>query len=467
MSDSTSTDKTAVVPDSPSPVRRLLAAAPWRLWTVIGSLLVVIVLAGLWLYSIYGPLDQGALRQQQETLTGVALSDAAAVQAEAQVSGTASPSALISPLSTSNHLRITLVGPDGTVLADTAHSVDEMQNHLDRPEVAAALGGSTGTDVRVSRTDSIERVYASAPVELSGTTYALCVSLPLSNVRGVPVAAREASTLLLIVGVFAALIILCITIRLASRPVRRLESVRRDFTRDAAEQLDVPAATIRQLSGDVASAARAGDLAAVQALAPHLDYESVYLEQTVDRLRRLAALEDRDGRQGPLQTASFSQAVHASFETHRQQAAERGLSLELADATAQDDTCLVGLSDAVAELICDGLIDNALRYTDRGGVTLRLSATSDLVKLQVVDTGAGIAPAEQERIFERFYRGEAARRLEQGGTAAQGAGLGLSLVRHAVKRAHGSVGLASEEGRGSTFTILLPRVSEPLEVVDA
>ena len=178
-------------------------------------------------------------------------------------------------------------------------------------------------------------------------------------------------------------------------------------------------------------------------------------------------MEDRDGRQGPLQTASFSQAVHASFETHRQQAAERGLSLELADATAQDDTCLVGLSDAVAELICDGLIDNALRYTDRGGVTLRLSATSDLVKLQVVDTGAGIAPTEQERIFERFYRGEAARRLEQGGAAAQGAGLGLSLVRHAVKRARGSVGLASEEGKGSTFTILLPRVSEPLEVVDA
>ena len=79
----------------------------------------------------------------------------------------------------------------------------------------------------------------------------------------------------------------------------------------------------------------------------------------------------------------------------------------------------------------------------------------------------GIAPTEQERIFERFYRGEAARRLEQGGAAAQGAGLGLSLVRHAVKRARGSVGLASEEGKGSTFTILLPRVSEPLEVVDA
>ena len=98
------------------------------------------------------------------------------------------------------------------------------------------------------------------------------------------------------------------------------------------------------------------------------------------------------------------------------------------------------------------LVENAIKYTERGGdVRVRCTAQSDEAELVVADSGIGIAPADQERIFERFYRVDRARSRATGGT-----GLGLSIVRHIVANHGGTVAVASEEGRGSTFTVRLP-----------
>jgi signal transduction histidine kinase len=100
------------------------------------------------------------------------------------------------------------------------------------------------------------------------------------------------------------------------------------------------------------------------------------------------------------------------------------------------------------ESLIYNLVSNALAYTERGSVDISLTPDGDHVVLKVSDTGIGISYADQERVFERFYRVDMARSRESGGT-----GLGLSLVRHAVERAHGTVELASEPGEGSTFTV--------------
>jgi two-component system phosphate regulon sensor histidine kinase PhoR len=102
--------------------------------------------------------------------------------------------------------------------------------------------------------------------------------------------------------------------------------------------------------------------------------------------------------------------------------------------------------------ILQNLLDNALRYTAPGG-RIRVTAAvegSEMV-MSVEDTGIGIPKADQERIFERFYRADAARSRESGGT-----GLGLSIVKHLVEAHGGRIRVESEVGHGSTFYVHLP-----------
>jgi two-component system phosphate regulon sensor histidine kinase PhoR len=130
----------------------------------------------------------------------------------------------------------------------------------------------------------------------------------------------------------------------------------------------------------------------------------------------------------------------------------------------------------------DNLIDNAIKYTPEGGsvtVSWRSDASSiehpttrqppalpgvpapniqhpassiqHPVVISVTDTGIGIKPEDQKRVFERFYRVDKARSRELGGT-----GLGLSIVKHLAQSFGGNVGVESEPGKGSTFSITLP-----------
>lgn len=103
------------------------------------------------------------------------------------------------------------------------------------------------------------------------------------------------------------------------------------------------------------------------------------------------------------------------------------------------------------------LLDNAVAYSpDATRVGVGVSTTEDLVQIAVVDQGVGIPPTEQDRIFERFYRVDPARSRNTGGT-----GLGLSIVKHVAADHGGDVTVWSQPGRGSTFTLRLPRAEEP------
>jgi len=95
------------------------------------------------------------------------------------------------------------------------------------------------------------------------------------------------------------------------------------------------------------------------------------------------------------------------------------------------------------------LLSNAVKYTESGGLTIRLTAADDRAVLTVADTGTGIAPDEQARVFDRFHR------VSTDGTQG-GAGIGLALVADLVHAHLGSIELVSTPGRGSAFTVTLP-----------
>src|SRR5690606_14917020 len=102
--------------------------------------------------------------------------------------------------------------------------------------------------------------------------------------------------------------------------------------------------------------------------------------------------------------------------------------------------------------LVDNLIDNAIKYTpEKGRVQVRLKVAAGEVILEVEDTGIGISPQYQQRVFERFYRVDKARSQSLGGT-----GLGLSIVKNIAERHSGNVSVISQLGSGSTFTFRMP-----------
>jgi len=124
-------------------------------------------------------------------------------------------------------------------------------------------------------------------------------------------------------------------------------------------------------------------------------------------------------------------------------------------------TMLLVAPTQMAPVRCDGgklrqvvlnLVENAVKYSPEGGrVELRVEDGTELVRLQVTDTGLGIPPAEQERVFEKFYRVDA-----QMSRGIGGSGLGLYISRQIVEQMGGRLTVDSELGRGSTFTVELP-----------
>ena len=125
------------------------------------------------------------------------------------------------------------------------------------------------------------------------------------------------------------------------------------------------------------------------------------------------------------------------------------LSLELPETSAR------AFIDADRmQQVLHNLLENAIRYTEPGGrIVLRLSSTRTEVKIEVSDTGIGISPANLPFVFERFFRGDRARRTYSGGS-----GLGLSIVKWIVEAHKGEVSAASKAGEGTTFTVMLPLV---------
>lgn len=228
-----------------------------------------------------------------------------------------------------------------------------------------------------------------------------------------------------------------------------LDRVRRDFVANASHELKTPVAGIQLLAESAATAAFDGDDAQAVAFAKQIEEESSRLQRLVGDLLDLSRLESTPSAES---MTNVREGIANAIVGHRFAAESRGLYLRLDDSTDADQDVWAAADPTDLAVALDNLIDNAVAYTESGGVTIRVTASSGVVRVSVTDTGIGIPAADLPRIFERFYRVDRARSRESGGT-----GLGLALVRHAAERSGGSVTVESVEGTGSTFTLTFAR----------
>ena len=226
----------------------------------------------------------------------------------------------------------------------------------------------------------------------------------------------------------------------------RVNRMRQDFVANVSHELRTP---LTSMLGYAETLLHGGleDLEHREGFVRIIRDQTERLQALVDDLLSLAELEQPSARLrlGPF---DLREAAERELETVRERAQRAGLTLEL-DAPERIEVT----ADRVRlEQVLANLLDNALKYTERGGITVSVGGNRTRAWCVVRDTGVGIPEEDQPRIFERFYRVDKARSRELGGT-----GLGLSIVKHIVTLHGGEVSVTSAPGRGSTFRFEIPR----------
>lgn len=236
---------------------------------------------------------------------------------------------------------------------------------------------------------------------------------------------------------------------IALKPVEETFSLFKRFVADAGHELKTPISVI-EAATETLSAVDASEFIAKS----DLEFELQTISKANKRMKELtsdllflAKVEDQAiiFRRREIIMAELIEEVVDQF---RPLARSKNLTIEL-DATSS--VIIEGEPESVHQAISN-LISNAVRYTDQGKISVRLSESEIHAIVEVSDTGIGISEMDKDKIFHRFHRSEESRSREAGG-----AGLGLSIVKAVVEAHKGSVSVDSALAAGSTFIVRFPK----------
>ena len=222
------------------------------------------------------------------------------------------------------------------------------------------------------------------------------------------------------------------------------EQIRRDFTANVSHELKTPLHAI-------IGSAELIENGIVQTqdmprFVGHIRKEASRLLDLIEDIIRLAQLDE--GNTMPVEEVSLLALANEAKEVLNYAAEEKDVAISVSG----DNGIMCGVQSLLFELIYN-LIDNAIRYNEAGGsVHVSVADEAEQVRLCVSDTGIGIAQEHIPHIFDRFYRVDKSHSRKSGGT-----GLGMSIVKHAVKYHHGTINIDSEIGKGTRITVTLKK----------
>lgn len=369
--------------------------------------------------------------------------------------------------------RITWIDRDGEVLYDNEFALP-IGNQSDSPEVSGALSQGEGKSIRTSDSSGESTMYYALRCE-DGTV--LRLGRPLAVIRSALLAVSPVLWVLVLVLLISAVL----SFRLAKQIVRPIndldpdhpdpntypelaplidkmleqkltiqeevaqrEDLRREFSANVSHELKTPLTSISGFAELMSEGVVSEDK--MKEFSSDIYRESQRLIALIDDIIKLSRLDE--GAEGPQkETVDLHELSSGVLDSLRAAAEIQQVELYLTGGTA----CVSGIYRLLYEMVYN-LCDNAIKYNRPGGrVTVNVSAEDDKVQLAVSDTGIGIPPEHQKRVFERFYRVDKSHSKSVGGT-----GLGLSIVKHGAQFHDAAVHLESEPDSGTVITLTFP-----------
>jgi two-component system phosphate regulon sensor histidine kinase PhoR len=372
-----------------------------------------------------------------------------------------------------DQLRVTLIAPDGTAVYDSNASIDDMDNHSQRPEVASAFEKGDGQAIRDSKTLSKNTYYYA---KLLNNGYVLRVAKEAGNVISVLFTAIPVMillcVLLVVVSIIASYMLtqnivepiehmaqnldasdsiqiykelepFVATIRRQHEDIIKNANIRQEFTANVSHELKTPLTSISGYS-ELIESGMANEEDTVR-FAQEIHKNAKRLLTLINDIIRLSQL-DQDVQEDPFEEVNLYEVAENCLDILKMSAQNHNVLLELHGSSQY----VYGNKRMLEELIYN-LIDNAIRYNNpQGSVDVTIDNKEGNVIVEVKDTGIGIPKEHQERIFERFYRVDKSRSKSTGGT-----GLGLAIVKHIIaKHKNACMELISEEGKGTTIRVI-------------
>ena len=227
---------------------------------------------------------------------------------------------------------------------------------------------------------------------------------------------------------------------------RRVEAVRRDFVANISHELKTPVGALSLLAETVQDAS--DDPEAVRRFTERMSTEASRLNAVIQDLITLSRIQGAEPMAEPTRV-ELGAVLEESLDAVRMQADSKGIELV---GSGAENIAVLG-DESLLGTALRNLVSNAVAYSPKNTrVSVSVGVSGSSVDISVADQGIGIPQQDLERIFERFYRVDAARSRATGGT-----GLGLAIVKHIMTHHRGEVTVWSKEGSGSTFTLRLPR----------
>ncbi|WP_104140830.1 cell wall metabolism sensor histidine kinase WalK [Arthrobacter sp. ZGTC131] len=229
--------------------------------------------------------------------------------------------------------------------------------------------------------------------------------------------------------------------------ITRTEEIRNDFVANVSHELKTPVGAISLLAEALESSA--DDEEAVRRFAKRMHKESARLAALVQDIIELSRLQGANVAQRG-HAVDINDVISEAVDRSQLPAESKNIQIVIGGRV---EARVYGDQDLLVTALRN-LIDNAIRYSpENTRVGIGVRSKEGLISVSVTDQGEGMSPEDQERVFERFYRVDAARSRHTGGT-----GLGLSIVKHVISNHGGEVTLWSQPGQGSTFTLRLPEL---------
>ncbi len=340
-------------------------------------------------------------------------------------------------------IRITVIDEAGNVLGESRGAGDLMNNHLDREEVQKALKGESNSVIRRSDTFDVDYCYCAVPVADGDFRGVIRTAIPLQELRNMNHEFVR-STVFAVLILAALILFLGLYFRKYVLAMKKVESMRREFVSNVTHELKTPLTSIRGFV-ETLKAGAIEDPKIANKFLDIIEIESDRLSNLISDTLLLSEIESKkETRREP---CDVNEVITEVMDLLQPKVKEHVRLIFHPDASVRPYSCN---RDRLKQLLIN-LVDNGLKATEFGAVTVSCRSTASQLVLEISDTGIGMEEEQLDRIFERFYRVDKGRSKAQGGT-----GLGLSIVKHIVELYNGTIEVTSKPGVGTEFTVKLP-----------